>query len=416
MRENSCFAVLALFSALSITAPASIIYWDNGNNNGLWESGGNWSNSLSGNGMSNGGGLLGTPDAGDVATFNASSVTSDQNVTIGALGASVDRAVFSTAGHSVGVGSSTGAGLTIVGTNGITVNSGSGAVTIGTSSPSTWVNVFIGNSQTWTNNSASTLTIHDSVAASGIVVPRTLTLTGSGNTVINGQIWNGVLAPLSLVKSGDGTLTLAGANYYTGTTLVEDGTLVVNGNQSGANGAVTIATGGTLSGTGTIGGATTIQSGGTHAVGTAGTIGTQNFSSAVTYSADSIFSWDLSVTTPSATNSATTYDRVGAAAAGGGADFLINLSGSSFSDAFWDVNHSWSDIFTGTGSLAAVFSSIQSSAPSNQGHFSFGGSTGHDLTWTVASPVPEPGNALAGALIAAGLLGRRRSNRKSRVS
>ena len=53
-----------------------------------------------------------------------------------------------------------------------------------------------------------------------------------------------------LVKSGPGFLTLAGANTYTGTTLVTAGTLEVAGVQSAS--AVTL-TGGTLGGAGTVG-------------------------------------------------------------------------------------------------------------------------------------------------------------------
>ncbi|RZA65938.1 hypothetical protein EVY18_29380, partial [Citrobacter freundii] len=44
----------------------------------------------------------------------------------------------------------------------------------------------------------------------------------------------------SLVKIGDGTLTLTGDNTYTGTTDVNEGVLLVNGNQSAATGQVTV--------------------------------------------------------------------------------------------------------------------------------------------------------------------------------
>lgn len=59
----------------------------------------------------------------------------------------------------------------------------------------------------------------------------------------------------SLVKIGDGTLTLAGDNTYTGTTDVNEGVLLVNGNQSAATGQVTVKSGATLGGNGIIGGA-----------------------------------------------------------------------------------------------------------------------------------------------------------------
>lgn len=59
----------------------------------------------------------------------------------------------------------------------------------------------------------------------------------------------------SLVKIGDGTLTLTGDNTYIGTTDVNEGVLLVNGNQSAATGQVTVKSGATLGGNGIIGGA-----------------------------------------------------------------------------------------------------------------------------------------------------------------
>jgi fibronectin-binding autotransporter adhesin len=64
---------------------------------------------------------------------------------------------------------------------------------------------------------------------------------------------------LSLVKKDLGTLTLTGTNNYSGTTLVNAGTLVINGDNSGATNTLTIDAGATLMGSGIIGGATTVN-------------------------------------------------------------------------------------------------------------------------------------------------------------
>lgn len=82
----------------------------------------------------------------------------------------------------------------------------------------------------------------------------------------------------SLVKSGGtGTLVLAGANTYTGTTTVNAGTMVVNG--SIGSGAVTVANS-TLGGNGTINGAVTVDASGTVAPGAS--IGTLTLATAPT--------------------------------------------------------------------------------------------------------------------------------------
>jgi len=220
----------------------------------------------------------------------------------------------------------------------------------------------------------------------------------------------------SVIKTGEGTTILKAANTYTGATAVNAGTLRINGVNSGS-GAVTVSSGATLGGSGTVGGATTIS--GTHSVGSAAaTVGTQNFSSTLTYASGSIFEWDLSAATSdpgaAAANSGT-YDQVVSAGAitGGSAVFKIVLGTNTYADAFWNTNKSWTNIFSGAGtpaSLSAVFNSFSGTGlvagvAAGEGQFSFNGSTS-TLNWTA---VPEPTSALAGLLLGAGLLRRRRT-------
>lgn len=110
--------------------------------------------------------------------------------------------------------------------------------------------------------SSKALTLGD-VSLSQNSSNRTLTITGSGNTVVNGVIENGGGSSSgNLIKSGSGTLILSSSNTYAGTTTVNanGGKLFVNGSTS--SGSVTINSGATLGGTGTIGGNTTIAAGG----------------------------------------------------------------------------------------------------------------------------------------------------------
>jgi autotransporter-associated beta strand protein len=73
--------------------------------------------------------------------------------------------------------------------------------------------------------------------------------------------------PGSVIQEGTGTTILSGKNTYTGNTLVNGGTLLVNGSVAGRT---TVNTGGTLGGSGTTQGVT-VQSGGTMIPGSSAT-------------------------------------------------------------------------------------------------------------------------------------------------
>jgi autotransporter-associated beta strand protein len=85
----------------------------------------------------------------------------------------------------------------------------------------------------------------------------TSTFDTNGNDVIFATaIGNSTTA--ALTKSGVGTLTLSNTNTYTGATTISAGTLLINGNQSAAIGAVAVNGTSTLGGSGTIGGNVTV--------------------------------------------------------------------------------------------------------------------------------------------------------------
>lgn len=115
---------------------------------------------------------------------------------------------------------------------------------------------------------------------------RTITNSSGADTLFNGVI-SGTDADsgITVTGSGVGDIIFNANNTYTGATqLSGNTTLLINGNQSAATGAVNVSAG-TLGGTGTVGGATTIQSGGTLSPGAPavnGGIGTLTFNSGVT--------------------------------------------------------------------------------------------------------------------------------------
>ncbi|KWV43595.1 hypothetical protein AS156_25135 [Bradyrhizobium macuxiense] len=109
-----------------------------------------------------------------------------------------------------------------------------------------------------------------SIAGSGtyyIGAGNTLSVGGNNlSTNVSGVIADfdpcgcGSTGPGSLEKTGSGTLTLSGANSYTGTTTVNGGILQVDGSIASSR-LTTVHAGGALSGTGTVGN-TTIAGGG----------------------------------------------------------------------------------------------------------------------------------------------------------
>ncbi|MBN8456474.1 MAG: alkaline phosphatase family protein [Verrucomicrobia bacterium] len=89
-----------------------------------------------------------------------------------------------------------------------------------------------------------------------LTCPRPIRL-GRGRQVIdtNGSpvaLTGPVTGDGQLVKSGPGTLTLAATTAHTGETIVENGTLAVNGKLASCPAALTVARNGTLGGTGTV--------------------------------------------------------------------------------------------------------------------------------------------------------------------
>jgi autotransporter-associated beta strand protein len=101
-----------------------------------------------------------------------------------------------------------------------------------------------------------------------------------------------------LIKSGSGTLTLAGVNTYTGPTIVSNGTLLIPGSLSGNSGpsAVTVLAGATLTGDGTIGGAVTVNNGGTLAPGLSAIPSPLTINSNLTLNTSSLLNFELGST------------------------------------------------------------------------------------------------------------------------
>ncbi|MEO5715168.1 MAG: autotransporter-associated beta strand repeat-containing protein [Luteolibacter sp.] len=272
----------------------------------------------------------------------------------------------------------------------------------------------------------------------GYSAVSTLTVNNAGGNVFAGTLGGAGTNEnnLALTKTGAGTLTLSGTNTYTGATTVNAGKLLVNGSTAGGS-AVSVSAGtatgtplATLGGIGTVGGSVSLaaqSAGGFNNGGVLAPTASANgvalsVTGTTTFNTGSIFEWDMSATAPATdpgvvSNSGSYGQLAGTGTIGGsGAVFKIVLgSGNAFTDAFWDTNKTWTNVFSGSGttvSLASIFSSFGGSGGissaglvAGQGQFTFNGGT--TLNW---SAVPETSTAFAGLLIGAGLLRRRRKN------
>jgi fibronectin-binding autotransporter adhesin len=192
---------------------------------------------------------------------------------------------------------------------------------------------------------------------------------------------------------GTGTTTLTGNNTYTGATNVNAGTLLINGNQSAATGAVTVTgSGTTLGGTGTIGGAVTVNAGANIAPGNGGNTTAILSTGALTLAPTSNFRVDLNGTTVGSQ-----YDQLNVTGSvtltGSNLVVTVGFSPITVGEKFTIINND------GTDAVIGMFAQGSTVTGSNGDKFTinYRGGDGNDVVLTVAA-VPEPSTWMSGAL------------------
>jgi autotransporter-associated beta strand protein len=189
------------------------------------------------------------------------------------------------------------------------------------------------------------------VDVSSLNVTRTLTLTGTSvalNTVAS-DIVNPYTGKNTVVnKTGEGVWALTGSNSYSGVTIVSAGTLLVNGDNSGAAGAVNVNAGATLGGSGTIGGVTTINSG-TLTVGEDGSAAILTFNRNLTLSNSALILGVLGV----GVNDTLALNGTSNSLSG---DLFLDFAGSAWSAGTHEIY--LNDLFVGTVDLSTLLSNF----------------------------------------------------------
>jgi fibronectin-binding autotransporter adhesin len=235
-----------LFFAITSPTVAATLYWD-GSAGTSWADLENWTSALSG-----GSTPAAVPAAADTVIFNADGFANALS-TLGGAQAVTGMTFNGNASGGTTLGTLNDHALTL-GTGGLSLQSGAGAVTLNSS-------VVIGGVQVWNHQSSSTLTVAGNVALNNhltlsgtgpvaITGPitatgnRTLTLNGTGAASV-GDVSNpgtfvfsiaagssldvnGVVSGSSVEKFGAGTVVFNGSNTHTGNLRVRDGTIVLN--------------------------------------------------------------------------------------------------------------------------------------------------------------------------------------------
>ncbi|MDI9396527.1 MAG: InlB B-repeat-containing protein [Candidatus Pacebacteria bacterium] len=357
-------APLTLYAQWNSTA--TYTWTQTAGNTQPWATAGNWL-----------GGVAPTPFSGDTMDFSTVNIAASTTLTLGAdrtatiwnFGDTSGAQTWSVASSNKIILAGTAPTICVL-QNSLTVNcpitgsagltkAGAGLLTLSSSTSAYTGGTFIkeGSLALGTGNdripTGSVVTLGDTSTKGTLILgssgtPRNQTLGGLSSTGLGGNVigqgagstltlnmsanstYGGVLGGtgtgnnnLILIKQGNGTLTLSGANTYTGATSLNGGTLVVSG--SLANTTVTVGNGATLAGSGNIGGSVIIQNGGHQAFVVATTSGaqaTRTISGTLTLDAGHVI--DL---TSAATSAAGTYTLVTATGGVTGTVGTVNLTG-----------------------------------------------------------------------------------------
>ena len=206
---------------------------------------------------------------------------------------------------------------------------------------------------------------------------------GSGNLIVGdgtSQTYSGVISGSGgIFKFGSGAQTLTGNNTYTGMTLVQAGTLFVNGSQPGSS--VTVNSGATLGGTGTVGATTVTGSMLSPGVNGPGQLSTGN----LTLDAASTLILDLAGSTQAGSDSLNVTGTVNLGGCALSLNVNPNFSGTGGTQLVL-INNDGADAIT--NKFAGRAEGMMITAASQTTTLSYVGGTGNDVTLLFANIPP----------------------------
>lgn len=343
-----------------------------------------------------------TVNQGALLVNGAGTLPAGGNVTInGTVAGASSVQINSTAAQNIGTLTFGGAGANFSATNTLQLNAGTTTLggTVTYDATNTPLGASISGAGTLALGGNRIFAIGDSNVTFDFTVNSAI--SGSGN---------------SLTKTGAGSLSLRGANTYTGGTVVTAGRLFVSNSNSGESGTgtgpVAIQTGAQLRGIGFISGATTIESGASLGPGTTNNPGTLTFTGGLSLLAGSTVSFQLG------TLSSDKISVLGGVLSGPASGTItLNLfspSDTTSSGAFAAGTYTLFNFATGgttTSSFDASDFVLGSTISGYTYSLALNGST-LEVTAT-ASAIPEPSTyaAIFGGLALAGAVWRRRRQR-----
>src|SRR5437667_117472 len=318
-------------------------------------------------------------------------ISNTNSVTLSLTGGIIQLAGANTysGGTTINAGTLNINNASALGTGTFTIAAASNAISYNTTGSANTLST--NNAQVWNGNFTFTGTQSLNLGTGAVTLGASRTVTVNASNLTVGGVISG--SGFSLTKAGAGTLTLAGANTYTGGTTINAGTLNVSGSLASGSAVTVNNSGSTLEGTGTIfGSVSTASSGAILEAGTGSTGQTLTMRGAVTMGSGSIIALALGASGAHST----------LAIGVGGSISFQSLQKFNIIDLGVISGSTYTGLITGIGAYPGTESSWTIANQSWAYNFSYDSANGGEIDLTVTA-LPEPSTWIAAGLALAAI-------------